>query len=220
MAETKRSRGGSVRKDLTNQRFEKLTAIRICGVASGGGMIWECRCDCGAIKVVAAGRLRSGRAISCGCYKKSRTRFGLSHTTEFTIWSGMLKRCTIKSRRDYANYGARGITVCERWSGEHGFVNFLSDMGLRPSSEFSIDRIDNDGNYSPDNCRWATAHQQHRNKRNNRIIRAFGQEKPLVEWSEEYGIEAETIAARIVRGASPEEAISKPVGKYFQKVSR
>lgn len=163
-------------------RFGRLTIIDDApSKVSASGFEARCalvRCDCGTEKIVRASDLRNDYTTSCGCFqreevgkaarKRERTH-GESRretrTTEFTIWSGMNQRCYRQTCKDYPRYGGRGIGICERWRGPSGYVNFLSDMGRRPSKAYSIDRIDNDGNYEPDNCQWATASMQARNRR-------------------------------------------------------
>jgi len=126
------------------------------------------RCDCGAEKIIRREHLRTGATTSCGCRRQLVTRrrnitHGLSHQVpEYRVWLAMRERCTNPNNRCYADYGGRGIQVCSRWN---DFAAFYEDMGSRPGLGWSIDRIDNDGNYEPGNCRWATASQQRRNRR-------------------------------------------------------
>lgn len=125
----------------------------------------ECQCDCGAFTSILIANW--GRILSCGCLQRERvselnSTHGMSGTTEYVVWIGMWDRCTNPNNHAWKNYGGRGITVCERWT---DFVSFYEDVGVRPGSEYSLDRIDNDGNYEPTNIRWATASQQALNKR-------------------------------------------------------
>ena len=155
----------SVAMEMTGKTFGRLTILARAENSSSGKVQWSARCECGALVVVKADRLRSGMTRSCGCIKremKPRLRHGWSHKSEHTIWMSMRQRCENKNNKAYARYGGRGIVVCERW---HVFENFMADMGPRPSEDHSIDRIDNDRGYEPDNCRWATRSQQVRNSR-------------------------------------------------------
>jgi hypothetical protein len=139
---------------------------------------------------------------SCALDQKRRE---YAHYPERAIWKAMVARCHNERSRDYHYYGARGITVCERWRSD--FANFLADMGPRPSPQHTIERKANDQNYAPENCRWATRLEQGRNSRRNRLITAQGRTQCLSAWSEEVGIQRITITARLARGWSPERAL-------------
>lgn len=148
--------------DLTGRVFGRLTVIRRHG-SVGNNTGWECLCSCGNTRTISRENLRVGRTKSCGCLRKDlMTTHGLSKHDGYNSWSDMIKRCTYKDMPVYRYYGGRGVKVCERWM---SLENFLSDMGPRPSKRHSIDRIDNDGDYEPSNCRWATQTQQNRNRR-------------------------------------------------------
>jgi hypothetical protein len=147
-------------------RWTVLSAERVQGKV-------PCRCDCGTRRGVAAPTLIAGTSQSCGCWHREITsagkfhfRHGYSHTAIHRVWSAMLRRCSNPNTADYPRYGGRGIKVCDRWQGRDGFVNFLADMGEKPKG-LTLDRIDNEGDYEPENCQWATPSKQARNRRNS-----------------------------------------------------
>jgi hypothetical protein len=186
--------------DLSNQRFGRLLAVSV--VRRGGAVHWHCQCDCGSSKVVQANHLRRGRTQSCGCLHKElladRVRkHAKSNTFEFRVWCHMRRRCGSPTNPRFADYGGRGILVCERWA---DFSQFLADMGHAPSPNHSIDRIDNNGNYEPGNCRWATNHEQSRNTRRTRLLTIAGQTMCLKDWAARIGIGDRALSARIARG--------------------
>jgi hypothetical protein len=141
---------------------------------------------------------------------------GRSHSREYQVWRSMRGRCDRSTDRQFRDYGARGIKVCDRWLGPTGFVNFIADMGERPSSLHSIDRIDNDGPYSPDNCRWATRSEQQRNTRANRVLTLSGQSLSVAEWAERIGIPQTTISSRLKSGWCAERALTTPIDERRQ----
>lgn len=166
---------------LSGVRFGRLVAVEDTGRRKQGQSVWVCRCDCGQSAEVQAGNLRSGNTSSCGCLQKeargaSSVRHGEAriggHSVEYTTWWSMISRCRYPSTHAYPWYGGRGISVCQRWTGESGFANFLADMGRRPGEGWSIDRINPDADYEPGNCRWlptvensARAARGHKSKR-------------------------------------------------------
>ncbi len=204
---------------MIGQRFGRLV---VTGERIDGKHRWcTVRCDCGTERRVRASSLRSGDTTSCGCWASERmASMNFRHgdtiasqpTPEWVVWRTMRQRCEDPSSHSFDAYGGRGIRVCERWSGEDGFSNFLADMGRRPTSRHQIDRRDNDGDYAPENCRWATPSEQARNRRSNRLITAHGRTQCLAAWSEETGLPRSVIARRLDRGLAPDVALALPLG--------
>jgi hypothetical protein len=195
--------------DLTGQRFGRLIAERIDDARHQGRIRWRCRCDCGEAVDVLAKLLRNGHTQSCGClsldvHRASNSTHGGSSSSEFRIWVKMRARCNDPKSRRFARYGGRGIAVCTRW--DESFAAFLADVGRRPRG-FSIDRIDNDGNYEPGNVRWAAPKEQNRNRSDNHKITVDDTTLTIAEWAERSGVAKNTLYGRIGRGMSPEEAI-------------
>ncbi len=152
---------------------------------------------------------------SCGCeaFKATRirmTRHGLKGLPEYGVWKSMNQRCNDPNWKDYRNWGGRGIKVCRRWNGPEGFTNFLSDMGRRPAGT-TLERVDNDKDYGPGNCRWATRREQNRNRRSNNSITFNGETRCLAAWTELLGFSRSLIYARLANGWSVQAALSTPV---------
>lgn len=166
-----------------------------------------CRCDCGTQKVQAPNSLRYGSTRSCGCLQRDVLRArvtkhgataGRKPPREYYIWQNMRSRCRNPKNQVYAYYGGRGVTICDRWF--ESFEAFMADMGPRPSRQHSVERDDNDGPYSPENCRWATKKEQARNTRRSRVIWVRGEPRVLAEIAETTGICEATIRERVERG--------------------
>ena len=199
--------------DLTGQQFGHLTAL------IRNGQRWLCQCDCGKKKSIQTTHLRSGATRSCGhligeatrkrCTKHGRKpRGGNRQDPTYSTWCGMWTRCTNPNQRTWANYGGRGIKVCDRWK---DFQLFLADMGERPDG-CTLDRLDNDGDYCPENCHWQTLARQSRNKRNTLSLTYAGRTQPLADWAEELGMLYATLYNRLhVYGWTAERALSTPV---------
>lgn len=201
--------------DLTGVRFGRLVAKERVRHPSGL-TFWLCRCDCGNESVVRACGLRSGHTKSCGCFNRQvaeerRTKHGLSRTPEYKVWLNIKDRCCNENSQEFHNYGARGICICDRWI--HSFENFLEDMGARPSRLHSIDRIDNDGDYTQSNCRWATPKEQNNNQRRTRFFSFAGETLPRAVWAQRMGMKYQTLQTRLRLGWSVERALTTEVRK-------
>lgn len=183
------------------------------GKIVGRNRYWMCTCDCGNKKEIAYSSLSKGVSKSCGCLNSElaserRKTHGKTGTSIHNVWASMIQRCSDEQSPAFKNYGGRNISVCDRWM---NFENFLSDMGDRPSG-LSLERIDNDKGYSPENCRWATAKEQASNRRSNRVYEHNGESLTLMQWSERSGIPYFTIRNRIdLLGWNIEKAVTRKV---------
>lgn len=206
--------------DLTGKRFGRWTVLSYAGNCGRYIPRWLCRCDCGTEREVIGKDMVAGKSVSCGCYfseqvKLWNVKHGLSHDQTFNIYRHMIARCHNEKGARYADYGGRGITVCQRW--RDSYEAFLDDMGPRPSPKHEIERKNNDGNYEPDNCIWATRHVQARNKRSSRFLEHNGERMVIVDWERRQGFLIGTISKRLIHGWTVEEAITTPVGSVRRK---
>lgn len=201
--------------DLTGQRFGRLVVMRRAqNVARESGrslVMWECLCDCGNTAYVTPDNLKRGAQVSCGCYSKERnsalrTTHGLSNTRLYGIWLAMRRRCHLATDSAYHEYGARGIVVCDDWNRSfEAFKSWAMTHGY--SDNLSIDRIDNNGNYTPDNCRWVDCVAQANNRRSNRILTHNGESHTVTEWARILGKNPKTLFTRLYSGDSVEQIL-------------
>jgi hypothetical protein len=198
---------------MIGQIFGRWTVLRFHGKTNNFEKLWWCVCECDTERAVRQSSLRKGAGIggslSCGCFmvertKEANTKHGLINTPEYGAWSYMMKRCYHPKTKGYKHWGGRGITVDPEW---HDFLNFLRDMGTRPSSKHSLDRKDNDGNYTKDNCKWSLPYEQV----NNRTITVYLNGTSRSELAKQHNMSRVTLVARLSRGWSLEAALNTPV---------
>jgi len=204
------------RIDLTGQTFGRFTVISFAHVGKDGHSHWLCQCNCGNQLTVGYSGLKQGITLSCGCLRKETTaltsfKHGDSKVGKrkrlYRIWMGLRSRCNNMHSNDYNLYGGRGVTVCESWNIYENFRSWALANGY--NDDLSIDRIDTNLGYSPENCRWVVDLVQANNKRSNLKITAFGKTRTASEWGRLLGINAPTIRLRVHQGFSPEESLSK-----------
>ena len=206
------------KKNLVGQKFGRLSPLSEEGRTKYGAVLWRCACDCGTTTVKSSHALLTGDTRSCGCLQKEVNRSAKTHghtvgqkaTPEFTAWKNMIARCTKNSHEEFKNYGNRGITVCERW---RDFSAFLSDVGLRPSPELSLHRIDNNLGYFKSNVKWATKEEQCNNTRRNVLLEFDGRVQTVTKWCAERGLTYGAVYARLKNGWSVDRALGTPLQK-------
>lgn len=221
-------------KNLIGQRFGSLVVVRLDHLRphkqSKPSAMWFCHCDCGepnckGSKIAYGGLLKNGKTVSCGALNKRKGKqYRLTHGFNkkgqthpfYDCWRGVLKRCLKPKTKGYHNYGGRGITVCDRWL---VFENFRDDMFALWKPRLTLERKDNNGPYSPENCIFATYKTQSRNRRNNHMVTAFGKTLCLTDWAELCGLGENTLRARIKVGWNPEEAFTTPSNKEHRSKS-
>ena len=209
--------------NLVGQKFGKLTVIALESGRTTDDRKWRCVCDCGGEKVTSEDNLKRGHCKSCGClYKnnggseKKNIPFG-STSKLYNVWQNMRSRCKNPKDNNYKKYGARGITVCKEWDSYPSFREWALSNGYKEGENrrnCTIDRIDVDGNYEPNNCRWATAFEQVNNRRNTIRIEFNGETHALAQWAKETGIDYEVLLHRYIRGWSAERMLTQPVRTY------
>ena len=192
--------------DLINQQFGRLLVTSRAGTRNKAVM-WHCQCSCGNTHTAATSNLVSGKVSSCGCYQgETASTHGLSNTRIYSIWLEMNRRCEDPSHPMYKYYGGKGITVCKRW--KNSPLAFLEDMGKPPSPTHTIERRENSKGYTAENCRWATPKEQANNRSNNVLITWQGRTMTMRQWSEELGINYQTLRYRVNHGWSASEALT------------
>lgn len=198
--------------DITGEHFGRLKVNHIAGRNKHNQILWHCTCECGKEAVVIGHLMRYGYTQSCGClHREMASKINLSHGMAqkpiYRIWRSMMQRCYDKNSNAYGRYGGRGISVCESWQ---DFNSFYADMGDRPEG-LSLERVDNDGDYSPENVVWADAKAQARNRRSTVYLEHDGQRKSMAEWAEDVGMDIKTLWMRINRGMPVDVALTKGV---------
>lgn len=195
--------------NLTNKRFGRLLVIKRSQNDNQGKPMWKCKCDCGNEVIVRGAALSQGRTVSCGCYcNEIHTSHGGSETRLYHVWHSMKERCYTKTHKAYSDYGGRGITICSEWLDFANFRKWAMDCGYNenaPQWACTLDRIDVNGGYFPQNCRWVDMSEQSKNKRNNMQIKYNGETHTLSEWAKILEIGYQTLYARLTVHKMPVE---------------
>lgn len=189
--------------NLVGRKFGRLRIIAFDHMDKNSNSYWLCECECGNTSIVRRGHLLSGGTVSCGCKvidfnKKNHTTHGMTNESIYKSWYSMKHRCNNPNAANYAGYGGRGITVCDEWDDFDNFYEWSMSHGYAPG--LSIDRINNNGNYSPENCRWTTSSEQANNKRDTIFVTYNGQTHSIAEWARLFNVVYSTLSRRINRG--------------------
>lgn len=206
--------------DISGKTFGRLTVVSLSEIKNSKRH-WECKCICGNIRKIQEDSLTHGRTKSCGCLRTEVNIFkgtihGLRKHSLYGVWDGMINRCYRDTCEHYKSYGGRGISICDEWRNDFvAFYNWSTNNGYEKG--LTIDRIDNEGNYEPSNCKWSTRKQQQANRRNTIFIEIDGAIKSLSEWSDESGISKKVIDYRIRKGWIPSEAVFKPINTNYRR---
>lgn len=197
--------------DLTGQTFGRLTVLKRNGNDRDKTALWICECVCGNFVTVRSASLRSGKTRSCGCLAREQsTTHSMSKTRIYNTWAKMKSRCNNPNTRSYKDYGGRGILVCKEWN--DNFASFYQWAITHGYDEtLTIDRIDVNANYTPDNCRWISKSAQATNRRSNRYIEYNGERKTVTEWANDLDIPRQLLFGRLRRGWSPKDVLTKPL---------
>ena len=213
-------------RDLTGQRFGRLTVIERFGSCGHGDVNWLCICDCGNEHIASRGSLLKGKVLSCGCLRREQAshihtyikpKHGGSGTRLYRVWRNMKSRCNCPTASKYNLYGGRGIKVCDEWLSFDGFQNWSLSNGYR--DDLTIDRIDGGKNYYPENCRWVTPKVQGNNTSQNHKITYGERTQTLAQWADELGIPYKTVSERIRRKWDVKKAFETPVKNHACKTS-
>lgn len=197
--------------DISGNRYGRLVAIN--PIRKNNGIYWVCKCDCGNTTEVLPQHLNRGLIRSCGCLRKDvsskkNKKHGMSKTRLYKEWAGIIQRCTNPNSTSYVRYGKKGIDICREWLSFDPFKDWALSNGY--SDELTIDRIDNDKGYSPDNCRWATYEEQAHNQKTNKNLEYNGETMTMAEWARKLGISSSSLYGRLKRGWSIDKALSTP----------